>query len=167
MKLRSMILYLRDRYRLDWRGLHGIAHWARVRAAGLELAGHTGADPEVVELFALLHDTCRYNDCHDPGHGPRAARLAEKLNGDYYCLDPSILGLLTEALHGHTEGRITSERTIQTCWDADRLDLGRAGIRPDPRRLGTEAALDPEMIGRSWRRSLRWVRFEDRWRRLG
>jgi hypothetical protein len=29
--------------------------------------------------------------------------------------------------------------TIQTCWDADRLDLGRVGIRPDPARMGTEA----------------------------
>jgi hypothetical protein len=25
------------------------------------------------------------------------------------------------------------------CWDADRLDLGRVGITPDPRRLGTKA----------------------------
>jgi uncharacterized protein len=28
--------------------------------------------------------------------------------------------------------------TVQTCWDADRLDLGRVGIKPDPKRLFTE-----------------------------
>jgi hypothetical protein len=27
-----------------------------------------------------------------------------------------------------------------TCWNADRLDRGRVGITPDPRRLGTDAA---------------------------
>jgi uncharacterized protein len=36
--------------------------------------------------------------------------------------------------------------TIQTCWDADRLDLGRVGITPHPSRLCTEAARRPEMI---------------------
>ena len=30
--------------------------------------------------------------------------------------------------------------TIQTCWDADRLDLGRVGMMPDPRFLSTEIA---------------------------
>ena len=36
--------------------------------------------------------------------------------------------------------------TIQTCWDADRLDLGRVGITPDPSWLCTEAAKRPEVI---------------------
>jgi uncharacterized protein len=36
--------------------------------------------------------------------------------------------------------------TIQTCWDSDRLDLGRVGITPHPRRLCTEAAKRPTTI---------------------
>ena len=44
--------------------------------------------------------------------------------------------------------------TVQTCWDADRLDLGRVGIRPDPRRLCTAAARNPRMIEAAFARSL-------------
>jgi uncharacterized protein len=33
-----------------------------------------------------------------------------------------------------------------TCWDSDRLDLGRVGIKPHPTRLCTDAAKDLEMI---------------------
>jgi len=153
-----MILALRDAYRLDWHGVHGIAHWARVWSAGRFLARRTGADAEVVELFALLHDACRWNDAHDPQHGPRAARLAEGLNGgEHFELEPARLALLTEAIEGHTEGRIHADPTIQCCWDADRLDLGRVGIVPDPRWLGTAPARDPRTIERCYERSMRWA----------
>ena len=43
-----------------------------------------------------------------------------------------------------------------TCWDADRLDLGRVGIRPDPRRLFTAAARSPELLSWAYQRSLRY-----------
>ena len=36
--------------------------------------------------------------------------------------------------------------TIQTCWDADRLDLWRIGIEPRPEYLYTEMAKKTEMI---------------------
>ncbi len=36
--------------------------------------------------------------------------------------------------------------TVQTCWDADRLDLGRVGITPNPRWLCTACAKDPATI---------------------
>jgi uncharacterized protein len=160
---RPLILHLRSRYLLDWRGIHGAAHWARVRAWGLFLAASSGADREVVELFAWLHDSCRENDDHDPEHGPRAARLAEELRDEFFPLDDRRFALLFEALHDHTKGRITDEPTIQTSWDADRLDLGRAGIHPDHRRMGTEAARDRGVIRRAWKRSRRWAEF--RWRR--
>jgi uncharacterized protein len=35
---------------------------------------------------------------------------------------------------------------VQTCWDADRLDLLRVYVTPDPERLGTEAARDAAMM---------------------
>ncbi len=34
---------VRDRYALDWHGIHGIGHWERVRDNGRRLAGETGA----------------------------------------------------------------------------------------------------------------------------
>ena len=36
--------------------------------------------------------------------------------------------------------------TVQACWDADRLDLGRLGKTPIPDYLGTEFAREPEII---------------------
>jgi len=44
-------------YQLDPRGIHGLSHWARVREFGLKIAETTGADPVVVELFAVFHDS--------------------------------------------------------------------------------------------------------------
>jgi uncharacterized protein len=53
---------------LPWDGHHGIAHWARVLENGLGLAGETGANIEVVRLFAILHDSPRINEGTDPDH---------------------------------------------------------------------------------------------------
>ena len=50
-------------------------------------------------------------------------------------------------------GRLTRDVTIQTCWNADRLDLGRVGIKPNPTYLGTAAARDQETIARAFARS--------------
>ena len=48
-------------YTLPVRGDHGIVHWARVLENGLRLAEATGANVEVVTLFALFHDCRRVN----------------------------------------------------------------------------------------------------------
>jgi uncharacterized protein len=58
-----------DDYALPWDGDHGVAHWARVLENGLKLAQGTGASVEVVQLFAVLHDSRRINESTD--HGPR------------------------------------------------------------------------------------------------
>jgi uncharacterized protein len=50
------------------------------------------------------------------------------------------------ACRGHTHERTHPDVTIQTCWDADRLDLGRVGITPHPSRLCTQAAKRSETI---------------------
>ena len=54
--------------------------------------------------------------------------------------------LLYKACHGHTHARTHPDVTVQTCWDSDRLDLGRVGITPHPSRLCTEVAKRPEII---------------------
>ena len=48
--------------------------------------------------------------------------------------------LLYIACRDHTDGQTQADITIQTCWDSDRLDLYRAGIKPKPDRLCTEFA---------------------------
>lgn len=142
-------------YRLPPEGLHGVAHWARVLENGLLLAGQTGADAEVVSLFAVLHDARRLNEGHDPDHGARGAELASRLQGKAFDLDDEAFALLCRACEGHTHERTHPDITIQTCWDADRLDLGRVGIEPQPDRLCTEAARHTEMIRWADRRATR------------
>jgi uncharacterized protein len=133
-------------YALPSWGYHGLTHWARVMENGLKLAELTGADRDVVTLFALFHDSRRIDDGNDDGHGQRGAELAAELRGVVYDLPDVKFELLYRACALHTEGRRDDSETVLTCWDADRLDLGRVGIMPDPRYLGTKAARDPVMI---------------------
>ncbi|HEY90090.1 MAG TPA: hypothetical protein G4N98_10250 [Thermoflexia bacterium] len=137
-----------SQYELPWQGIHGISHWARVLENGRRLARLTGAKLEVVELFAIFHDARRLNERRDDEHGRRGAELAARLRGAYFTLSDADFKLLETACIYHTAGLTEAEITIQTCWDADRLDLLRSGIRPAPRYLCTPAAKDPAML--SW-----------------
>lgn len=144
--LKRTINAVLDQYDMMLDGIHGVAHWARVLENGRMLAVETGANLSVVSLFALLHDSKRLNDGHDPDHGPRAAEFAKQLNGTAFYLDADDLKLLCRACEGHTVEKTHPNVTIQTCWDADRLDLGRVGITPHPSRLCTEFARQPDTI---------------------
>lgn len=122
--------------------LHGASHWRRIAANGLELCEETvGADPHVVLLFAAFHDARRLRDDRDPDHGKRGATLARRLRerGLFEATDEQ-MELLIEACARHTDGETTDDPTIGVCWDADRLDLPRVGIRPKARMLSTAAA---------------------------
>jgi uncharacterized protein len=117
---------------------HGPEHWRRVERNGLLLARQTGANVNIVRLFALFHDSRRLNDGWDPGHGKRGAEFAASLRGTAFQLADNEFALLHYACAWHTEGKTHEDTTIATCWDADRLDLGRVGITPDPKRMCTE-----------------------------
>lgn len=154
MASQRLLAIIRSQFALDWDGIHGPRHWVRVRENGLRLAEVTGARTEVVELFAVLHDSRRHSDGHDPGHGRRAAEYARSLAGDAFRISPADLDLLVAACHHHSDGLMSGDMTVLTCWDADRLDLGRAGIRPRPQYLCTEAARDPVVLEWAYQRSL-------------
>jgi uncharacterized protein len=144
---RQLIEAIGKQYRLPWSGIHGIGHWARVRENGLRIAATlSGVNSGVVELFAVFHDAGRKNEGIDAGHGRRGAELAESLRGVLFELSDEAFGLLDAACRYHTDGRTDGDVTVQTCWDADRLDLGRVDIRLDPRYLGTAAAKDPALM---------------------
>ena len=145
-------------FELDLRSVHGPAHWMRVRANGLKLARHTGANPRIVELFSVFHDSCRENDWTDPDHGPRAAALAEYFFYEEKMLlcSEDELQLLIYACGGHTYGGISDDPTIGTCWDADRLDLPRVGITVDPNLLCTDAAKNASLIHWAEDRAFDW-----------
>lgn len=143
------------RFVLGQGGPHGFAHWGRVRDNGLLLCRHTGADLVVVELFAWLHDCCRENDGGDPGHGRRAAAFAEELRrAGELVLDEGAFGHLVAACTYHSNGRTEADPTVQVCWDADRLDLGRVGIQPARRYLCTQAAQREEIMAWTYARSV-------------
>lgn len=146
MNLKPIINEIIKNYVLPIHGEHGVAHWARVLDNGQRLCKLTNANTTVVTLFAIFHDSRRLNECHDPDHGLRGADLAAELRGKLFDLPDQEFKLLYRACKGHTHERTHPDVTIQTCWDSDRLDLGRVGITPHPSKLCTEAAKSKDMI---------------------
>ena len=117
--------------------VHGIDHWHQVEFNGLLLAKKTNADETVIRLFSLLHDSCRMDDGYDKEHGARGAELAKKLRGDLFNLDDARFEKLIHACANHTIEPFTEDATIDSCYDADRLDLGRVGMTPSPAKMAT------------------------------
>ncbi|MDB5339684.1 MAG: hypothetical protein JWN70_5303 [Planctomycetaceae bacterium] len=146
MDLKPLLEKILGDYSLPVNGLHGVAHWARVLENGFRVGRETGADLEIVSLFAVLHDSQRVNEGTDPDHGLRAANFATTLRGGLIDLSDHDFHLLYRACEGHTHERNHPDVTIQTCWDADRLDLGRVGISPHPSRLCTQYAKQSKTI---------------------
>ena len=140
-------------YQMDHNGLHGFAHWMRVLHNGRLLTETENANLKIVELFCLLHDTQRQNEDRDPEHGPRAADYARAIRGTLFDLKDDEMELLDEALRYHSDGYVEADITIQVCWDADRLDLGRVGIRPSYHKLCTATAKSPFVMEAAYKRS--------------
>ena len=133
-------------YRLNPDGIHGATHWGRVLENGRRLAAATGADPAIIEMFAIFHDACRWSEGRDPEHGPRGARLAEALRAKTG-LDGSQLEDLLNACQCHTRGPGPGASvTVLTCLDADRLDIPRVGLAVRPGLLFNPAAREPRML---------------------
>lgn len=111
---------------------------------GLQLAQLTGAEVDVIKYFALLHDCCRWDEGADPEHGPRAVAYAKKHRSLIKLPDPQFQ-LLIRACAGHTHAlpgcKAGNNATLATCWDADRLDIGRVGLIVDRKYLFTAAAI--------------------------
>ena len=125
---------------------HGEQHWKAVAWAGLGLATQVdGCDPDLVLLFALFHDSQRFNEFHDPEHGLRGGQLAREMQG-VIGLDEDRLDRLVDACTRHDRGEVTDDPTVGVCWDGDRLNLWRVGKTPNPRLLSTAPARDPGLI---------------------
>lgn len=123
---------------------HGDDHWCQVATMGQRLLRTPDRPPDAdaasVFAFALLHDSQRHAEGHDPEHGARAAAFARELTGDgLLALGDDRLAVLCDALERHDLGEITDDATTGACWDSDRLTLARLGIKPDPALLSTAA----------------------------
>lgn len=150
----SLMQRIASQYQLDPEGTHGLSHWGRVLENGLRLSRKTGGDPIVISLFAVFHDACRQNQSVDPGHGQRGARLAADFLDHSSLVTPAQLSQLIIACQLHTDGQTQAEMTVQCCWDADRLDLARAGITPSEKFLCTAEAKSSTIIEWATERSL-------------
>ncbi len=128
--------------------LHTLSHWRRVEEFGLMIADKEGSDKKVISWFACLHDARRENDNDDPDHGKRAANLLDELKEEgLVTLNDRQYQQLKEALIFHNDDNAMSDDiTIKTCWDADRLDLWRVGIKPNPKYMFTNFGKSQEMI---------------------
>lgn len=116
---------------------HGISHWTRVYENGMKLITDD-VDPVVVAFFAYLHDSCREDDYTDLCHGVRASEWIEEIRTTHLqVLTDEQFFKLREACRLHTTEKRTGDPTIDACFDADRLDLWRVGIKPDPERMAT------------------------------
>ena len=139
---------------MDHNGYHGFDHWMRVLHNGRLLAGMENANIRVVELFCLLHDTQLRNEYRDPSHSRRAARYARSLRGTWLDISDEEMSLLIEALKYHSDGYTEADITVQVCWDADSLDLGRVGIKPATHRLCTASAKSVDVLEAAYERSV-------------
>lgn len=123
---------------------HGLSHWQRVERNGIILSTENGVVREgvnikVVRAFAYLHDKCRVDDWEDIEHGVRVADMLPGIrNTVLKDFTDDEVALLQQACRYHTTKRRTVNATIDICFDADRLDLGRVGIDPNPRKMATE-----------------------------
>lgn len=146
----GLLKHVLAQFKISRDGDHGPKHWARVRLHGMKVGELRGADLLVIELFAFLHDSQRLNENLDRLHGERASDYAASLNGHFFDLKDSQLDKLCHAIRHHSDGGVHSCTTIQSCWDGDRLDLGRVGIKPHKNYLSEEAG---KMIFRAFKLS--------------
>lgn len=132
--------YAIDNLEISPSSIHGPSHWERVERFGLYLSQKSGADQNVVRLFAIFHDCKRFNDAKDNKHGLRGANVAKLVRNKCFGLSDKLFDLLYEACENHTDILFHEDPTIGTCWDADRLDLRRIGRQPDVAYLNTGIA---------------------------
>lgn len=131
----------------DRRSVHGPEHWRRVERNGLLIVSHSSALEEVVRLFAVFHDSRREHDGWDTTHGERGAAYAASLRGILFDLPDAEFELLAFACTWHTHGQLSDDPTIGACWDADRLDLGRVGIKPEAQYMSTRVGKEIAALG--------------------
>lgn len=132
-------------FKLDIDGDHGKYHWNRVYLNTLMLSKYYSIiDTHFFALFALFHDSSRENEYWDEEHGKRGGDLLKTLLHNDMPLYQDELDKLCFACANHTSPNLkhqfAQDLMVHICWDADRLDLGRVFIKPDPKYFFTDYA---------------------------
>ena len=144
-KYTDLIELIKQDFKIDYYGVHGIDHWRRVYCNTQKLSKHYDIASDVFELFALLHDSKRHDEFEDKHHGIRAAGFVQKLLRDgAISLSKEDAERLIYAYANHTISNkndpLYNDLIVQICFDSDRLDIGRVGYVVDPIYLATEYA---------------------------
>jgi uncharacterized protein len=142
IELPPLVQEAKDQSNLGPQSYHGFSHWDNVARNVQALCDKTPeADLLVCQLFAVLHDCKRQNEDDDPQHGPRAAGFVKKLHrAEKLGITSDQFDQLFHAVYHHTDGALHDDPTVGVCWDADRMDLPRVNIIPNPKFFSTEAA---------------------------
>lgn len=146
-------------YRLEHDGFHGPAHWERVLVNCLLLqqvlpnyvCEHTAF------LFALFHDSRRFDEGTDINHGRRGADyFLQMYETGELPLETGFFSTIADfeamksrayrAMAYHTTSRFENDPKVASCLDGDRLDLMRVGIYPDINRLHYQSAISDSLI---------------------
>jgi hypothetical protein len=140
--MESILHELMEQFRLYGRTAHGKDHWNKVDRNAVELCRLVPeADLLVARWFAIFHDSCRQDEGSDPKHGHRAATLlTTKYKNGMLGLTEEQFTKLEFACRHHNGSKPVTDPTIGICFDADRLDIIRVGVVPNPKLLSTEAA---------------------------
>lgn len=139
--MRKMIEQLREyaikHTKMGDNSVHGISHWDRV-SKNADSLWTSDVNLLVVKAFAYIHDVEREDDGYDLQHGPRAAALVDNIrDSELAFLNDDEILQLKKACELHTTTLRTDDATVNACFDADRLDLGRVGITPNPDKMAT------------------------------
>ena len=153
--LSFLIKKVTEQFRLPLDGIHGVSHWYRVAVNGNVIASRTPTvDKMVVSVFAFVHDSQRAVDEYNVEHGVLAAGWAlSNRNTLFDFMSDAQFNLMIMACSGHTTEIFSNDLTIQACWDADRLDIGRCKEFIDPEFLGTRVAKDEKVMAAALARS--------------
>lgn len=125
---------------------HGVAHSNRVAAIGHYLCTINKekgfvVEEDVVIWFAYLHDICRVSDSKDEMHPSKGYAYVNMIRDTWLRhLSDHQFFLLSEAILNHHKIIKYGELTIDTCFDADRLDVARFGVCVSLNRLATDEA---------------------------
>ena len=141
-KLDNLRAFCMNRWPEKMGATHGVEHWDRVAKFGQMLC-QGGADMDVILAFAYLHDSERQNNSIDDEHGSRASAFIDTIRDtELRELSDEQIRKLKRACELHTIEHRTGDMTIETCFDADRMDLLRVGIMPDPKRMATKRGVE-------------------------
>ena len=118
--------------------IHGLPHLRQVALVAGRFAAHLGEDVEAAMVMGFFHDCARIHDGGGTQHAHDSAQLARPIiTADFPHFD---VARLCDGIAHHADGTITDDFLIGCLWDADRLDLRRLGITPNPRLLSTPIA---------------------------